>query len=125
MREMRYVAATGAVGAGVDRDSLFAALDEGPRFIAADAGTTDAGAFSLGSGETAFSRDAVKRDLSLMLQAFGTRIFPLVAGAAALAFEIVARHLGVFAQIVACAELTLVVGGFALVVLGRAVRHAS
>jgi hypothetical protein len=63
--------------------------------------------------------------LSLLLQAFGTRIFPLVAGGAALAFEIVARHLGVFAQIVACAELTLVVGGFALVVLGRAVRHAS
>jgi hypothetical protein len=63
--------------------------------------------------------------LSLLLQAFGTRIFPLVAGSAALAFEIVARHLGVFAQIVACTELTLVVGGFALVVLGRAVRHAS
>ena len=63
--------------------------------------------------------------LSLLLQAFGTRIFPLVAGSAALAFEIVARHLGVLAQIVACTELTLVVGGFALVVLGRAVRHAS
>jgi len=63
--------------------------------------------------------------LALLLQAFGSRIFPLVAGAAALAFEIAARHLGVFAQIVACIELLVVVGGFALVVLGRAVRHAS
>jgi hypothetical protein len=62
--------------------------------------------------------------LALVLQAFGSRIFPLVAGGAALAFELVARHLGVFAQIVACTELLVVVGGFALVVLGRAVRHA-
>jgi hypothetical protein len=69
MREMRYIAATGAVGAGVDHDSLFAALAEDPRFIAADAGTTDAGAFALGAGETAFSRGAVKKDLSRMLQA--------------------------------------------------------
>jgi hypothetical protein len=30
----------------------------------------------------------------------------------------------VTAQIVACVELLVVVGGFALVVLGRAVRHA-
>jgi hypothetical protein len=63
--------------------------------------------------------------LALLLQAFGSRIFPLVAGAAALAFEIAARHLGVFAQTVACTELLVVVGGFALVVLGRAVRHAA
>ncbi len=62
--------------------------------------------------------------LALMLQALGSRIFPLVAASAALAFEIVCRHLGVLAQIVACTELVLVIGGFAVVVLGRAVRHA-
>src|ERR1700730_9035210 len=71
MQEMRYIAATGALGAGVDRDSLFAALDEDPRFIAADAGTTDAGAFALGAGGTAFSRAAVKRGLLVMLEAGG------------------------------------------------------
>src|SRR5260370_13109882 len=43
MDEIRFVAATGAVGAGVDRESLAAALERGPQFIAADAGTTDAG----------------------------------------------------------------------------------
>src|SRR5262249_44545981 len=63
--------------------------------------------------------------LALLLQAFGSRIFPLVAGAAALAFETVARPVGVFAQIVAGTELLVVIGGYALVVLGRAVRHAS
>jgi hypothetical protein len=82
MQEMRYIAATGALGAGVDRDSLFAALDEDPRFIAADAGTTDAGAFALGAGETAFSRDAVKQDLSLMLQAGRHARVPVIVGSA-------------------------------------------
>jgi hypothetical protein len=82
VQEMRYIAATGALGAGVDRDSLFAALEEDPRFIAADAGTTDAGAFALGAGETAFSRDAVKRDLSLMLQAGLRARVPVIVGSA-------------------------------------------
>jgi hypothetical protein len=82
MQEMRYIAATGALGAGVDRDSLFAALDEEPRFIAADAGTTDAGAFALGAGETAFSRGAVKQDLSLMLQAGLRARVPVIVGSA-------------------------------------------
>jgi hypothetical protein len=80
--EIRYIAATGALGAGVDRDSLFSALDEDPHFIAADAGTTDAGAFALGAGETAFSRDAVKRDLSLMLQAGLRARVPVIVGSA-------------------------------------------
>jgi hypothetical protein len=82
MKEMRYIAATGAVGAGVDRESLFAALDEDPQFIAADAGTTDAGAFALGAGETAFSRGAVKRDLALMLEAGLRAQVPVLVGSA-------------------------------------------
>lgn len=79
---MRYIAATGAVGAGVDPDSLFAALDEEPSFIAADAGTTDAGAFALGAGGTAFSRGAVKRDLAVMLQAGLRAQVPVIVGSA-------------------------------------------
>jgi hypothetical protein len=62
--------------------------------------------------------------LALMLQAFGSRIFPLVAAGIALAFEIVFRDFGVLAQIVACAELLIVVGGYAAIVLARTVRHA-
>jgi hypothetical protein len=82
LQEIRYIAATGALGAGVDRDSLFSALDQDPHFIAADAGTTDAGAFALGAGETAFSRAAVKRDLSLMLQAGLRARVPVIVGSA-------------------------------------------
>jgi hypothetical protein len=62
--------------------------------------------------------------LALTLQALGSRIFPLAACGAALALEIVFRDHGVATQIVVCTELLVVVGGFALVVLGRAVRHA-
>jgi hypothetical protein len=79
---MRYIAAIGALGAGVDGASLLAALDYDPQFIAADAGTTDAGAFALGSGATAFSRAAVKRDLSMMLRAGLRARVPVIIGSA-------------------------------------------
>ena len=62
--------------------------------------------------------------LALTLQAFGSRIFPLVACGSALAFEIVCRDFGVLAQIVAVTELLVVVGGYAAIVLARTVRHA-
>ena len=62
--------------------------------------------------------------MALLLQAFGSRTFPLIACAAALALELACRGLGVSAQIVACTELLLVLAGYAGLVLGRAVRHA-
>ncbi|HUE25282.1 MAG TPA: acyclic terpene utilization AtuA family protein [Solirubrobacteraceae bacterium] len=79
---MNYVAASGALGSGVDRASLWAALEERPAFIAADAGTTDAGAFALGSGETAFSRAAVKLDLAAVLEAGIRAGVPVIIGSA-------------------------------------------
>jgi hypothetical protein len=82
MREMTYIAAIGAVGGGVDSDALSSALAAGPQFIAADAGTTDAGAFALGTGATAFSRDAVKRDLRLMIAAGLEAGIPVIVGSA-------------------------------------------
>jgi hypothetical protein len=60
---------------------------------------------------------------ALLLQAFGSRIFPVAICAAALAFEIVGRRLGVSGQIVACTGLLVVLAGYAALVLGRAVRH--
>src|SRR6267154_1868355 len=58
--EIRYIAAS-LVGAGIDRDALNEALQSNPHFIACDAGTTDAGPFSLGSGRPAFAREAVEK----------------------------------------------------------------
>jgi hypothetical protein len=62
--------------------------------------------------------------LALLLQAFGSRIFPLVTCAVALALEVAYRGWGVSAQLVVCAELLVVLAGYAALVLGSAVRHA-
>jgi hypothetical protein len=62
--------------------------------------------------------------LALALQAFGVRVFPLAACAVALALEIALHDLGQIVQVATSAGLLLVVGGYAAVVLSRAVRHA-
>ena len=80
--EIRFVAATGAVGAGVHAESLDEAMGQQPHFIAADAGTTDAGPYSLGSGQAAFPREIVKHDLALMLRAGKRAGVPVLVGSA-------------------------------------------
>jgi hypothetical protein len=80
MEEIRMIAAHGALGAGVDADSLDAALDLGPQFIACDAGTTDAGPFYLGSGQAAFPAEAVRRDLVTMIAAGRRAGVPVIVG---------------------------------------------
>jgi hypothetical protein len=82
MDEIRFVAATGAVGAGVDWESLVEALERKPHFIAADAGTTDAGPAALGSGVPAFARESVKSDLTKMLRAGREGGIPVIVGSA-------------------------------------------
>jgi len=53
-----------------------------PHFIAADAGTTDAGPYSLGSGLSAFPREMIKQDLALMLRAGKRAGVPVLVGSA-------------------------------------------
>jgi hypothetical protein len=62
--------------------------------------------------------------VALLVQALGSRVVPLVACAAALAFEITYRDIGVLAQIEAASALLAVVAGYAAVELGRPARHA-
>jgi hypothetical protein len=62
--------------------------------------------------------------LALLLQAFGSRTFPLIACVVALASEVLWRDLGVLGQIVACTELLVVLAGYAVLMLGKAVLHA-
>jgi hypothetical protein len=81
MNEIRYIAGT-LVGDGVERASLEEALKEQPHFIACDAGSTDPGPFSLGSGEPAFARAAVKRDLAALLEAGRRAGIPVLIGSA-------------------------------------------
>lgn len=80
MQEIRFIAATGALGAGVHEPSLQAALAHKPHFIASDAGSTDAGPYYLGSGKAAFARESVKRDAGAMLRAARQLGIPVLIG---------------------------------------------
>lgn len=83
MKEIRLIAATGGLGSGVDKVSLFKAVEQyTPHFIAADAGSTDAGPFALGSGMAAFTYEAVKTDLGLMIAAGQQAHIPVIIGSA-------------------------------------------
>ena len=80
MDEIRFVAASGALGAGVHEPSLIESLKFQPHFIASDAGTTDAGPFSLGGGKPAFAREAVKRDFEIIAKAARQAKIPVLIG---------------------------------------------
>jgi hypothetical protein len=103
--QIRFISPVGSVGGGISGAALEEALAQAPHFIACDAGTTDAGPFSLGMGIPAFPREAVKRDLSLMLRAGRKANIPVIIGSAGtaggdvhvdwaleIAREIVAEH---------------------------------
>jgi len=76
------VAAAGALGAGIDARSLDEAMSAEPHFVACDAGTTDAGPYSLGTGCPAFAREAVRADLETMLCGTRDAGIPVIIGSA-------------------------------------------
>src|SRR5258708_19991264 len=82
LQQIRFISPVGSVGGGISGEALEEELAESPYFIACDAGTTDAGHFSLGMGKPALPREAVKRDLSLMLRAGRKANIPLIIGSA-------------------------------------------
>src|ERR1700736_4985605 len=81
-QQIRFISPVGSVGGGISGSALAEALAQAPHFIACDAGTTDAGPFSLGMGMPAFPREAVKRDLALMLLAGRKAKIPVNVGSA-------------------------------------------
>ena len=82
MAEARAIAATGMLGSGFSEDSLSRGLAWDPHFIGADSGSTDLGPSHLGAGSTFFSKEAVKRDLSLMIKAGRQKGIPVLVGTA-------------------------------------------
>lgn len=76
------LAATGMLGSGYREESIAAGIALGAEMIGCDAGTTDFGPHLLATGRAHFSREAVRRDLAVMLvQAAAARI-PVVIGSA-------------------------------------------
>lgn len=80
MNECRFIAASGMLGIGIPEDSLREALELKPHFVAADAGTTDAGPFALGKGVSAFPREAILRDMTILLRNTRPAKIPLLIG---------------------------------------------
>src|SRR5258708_12183359 len=82
LHQIQFISPVGSVGGGMSGTAVDEALAQAPHFIACDAGTKDAGPFSLGMGTPAFPREAVKRDLSLMLRAGRKANIPVLIGSA-------------------------------------------
>ena len=82
MSEIRMLSATGMLGSGFREESLKRAMALKPDFIGVDSGSTDAGPYYLGCGETQFSDSAYKRDLRLILLAARAARIPAIVGSA-------------------------------------------
>jgi hypothetical protein len=80
--EIRILSPTGVCGSGFLEASFEKAAAWKPHFIGCDAGSTDPGPSHLGTGEPAFPRAAVKRDLRLMLIGARRLDVPLLIGSA-------------------------------------------
>ena len=96
--EVRILSATGVCGSGFQESSLEAGMERKPHFIGCDAGSTDPGPFSLGSGKMAFPERAIRRDLKLMIRAARKAGIPLLVGSAGTAGG--APHLAKYKEIV-------------------------
>src|SRR2546425_3038059 len=66
---IRVLSPGGSLGYGVNSDSLQRGVAMGLSVIGADSGSTDMGAYYLGSGRPYHSRETMKRDISLILEA--------------------------------------------------------
>ena len=98
MEEIRILAPNGVCGSGFVEASFEKGLCTQPHFIGCDAGSTDPGPSHLGSGEPAFPREAVKRDLRLMMLGARRLKVPLLIGSAGTAGA--DPHLAWYADIV-------------------------
>lgn len=82
MDEIRILSTTAILGYGFPEASFKAALAKNPHVIAVDAGSSDPGPYYLGAGVSFTDRQAVKRDLALMIPAGLERKIPVIIGTA-------------------------------------------
>ena len=82
MAELKVMATTGMVGYGYTEEAFRNGIAQGMDFIAADAGSMDPGPHYLGEGVPFVSEVAMKRDLSLMLEAAVENNIPMLIGSA-------------------------------------------
>ncbi|MCL2164034.1 MAG: acyclic terpene utilization AtuA family protein [Oscillospiraceae bacterium] len=80
--EFRILSTTAILGYGFPLSSFEEGMKRNPHLIAVDAGSTDPGPYYLGAGVSFTNRDAVKRDLEIMLQAGVKGKIPVAIGSA-------------------------------------------
>lgn len=82
MREdaVKIIVPVGSLGAGVRLDEVRYGIERGAHAIASDAGSTDSGAAYLALGMSKNNREAVKRDLTILMKAQADAKIPLVVG---------------------------------------------
>lgn len=80
--EFRILSATAILGYGFPRSSFDEGMKRRPHLIAVDAGSTDPGPYYLGAGVSFTDREAVKRDLEIMIRAGVEHKIPVVVGTA-------------------------------------------
>jgi len=80
--EFRILSATAILGYGFPLASFEEGMKRHPHVIAVDAGSTDPGPYYLGAGVSFTDRDAVKRDLEIMIKAGVERGIPVCIGTA-------------------------------------------
>lgn len=82
MQEMRVLSPTAILGYGFPVKSFEEGLKRKPHVIAVDAGSTDPGPYYLGAGVSFTDRNAVKRDLDLMIKGGLQEGIPVIIGSA-------------------------------------------
>jgi len=80
MKELKILSPTAILGYGFPMESFDEGMKLKPDVIAVDAGSTDPGPFYLGSGKSFTDRNAVKRDLSIMIEAGVKAKIPVIVG---------------------------------------------
>ena len=81
-KEFKILSATAILGYGFPESSFWEGMKRNPDLIAVDAGSTDPGPYYLGAGVSFTDRDAVKRDLEIMIKAGVPKKIPIVIGSA-------------------------------------------
>lgn len=82
MRELRVLSPTAILGYGFPEQSFVEGMKREPHVISVDAGSSDPGPYYLGAGFSFTDRNAVKRDLEIMLKWGLEKKIPVIIGSA-------------------------------------------
>jgi len=80
MKTVNVLVPVGSLGVGVRAEEVRYGIERGAHVIASDAGSTDSGAAYLALGIAKYHREAVKRDLQVLMAAQAAHGIPLLIG---------------------------------------------